>query len=93
MNIRKHLLVSMVVAAVSLLFNQNVPFFGVELFGHSITVFVLSMAVGIFVDVDHIIDYHLNRGHIFGSLESRFRTGKMYVIFHGIENVILFTGL
>jgi hypothetical protein len=49
---------------------------------------------GVFVDVDHIVDYLLNGRHVsHESLKSRFRRGRMFVVFHGIENVIILTGL
>jgi hypothetical protein len=77
---------------VSLFFNQTVPFFGVELFSHDISVSALCLVVGVFVDTDHVIDYRLSKGHV-GSLESRFRNGRMYVVFYGIENIIVLAGL
>ena len=76
------LLTSLVVAAVSLLFNQVVPFFVVQLFGYNVAVFVLCLLVGVFMDVDHVLDFRLNRsiGHM--SLESKYRNGRMFVVFH-----------
>ena len=88
-----HLLSSLVVAAVSLLFNQVVPFFAVQLFGYNVAVFVLCLLVGVFIDVDHILDYRLNRSFGNVSLESNYRTGRMFVVFHGAENTVILAAL
>lgn len=90
---QRHLLASLVVATVSLLFSQKTPFLAIKLFGYDFAVFALCIVFGVFLDVDHVIDYRLNRGRSFESLESRFEKGRMYVVFHGVENVLLFTVL
>lgn len=93
MDSNRHLLATLALATISLFFNQRVPFLAVELFGHDFTVFFLCIVFGVFVDVDHIVDYRLNRWHLSDSLESRFRRGRMFVVLHGIENIIVLTGL
>jgi hypothetical protein len=75
----------------SLLFNQNTPFLDIELFGYDITIFVLCVVVGVFIDIDHIID--IFKRCAFGSLESRFREGRLIILFHGIENAVILSGL
>jgi hypothetical protein len=87
---QRHLLVTLIIATASLLFAQKTPFLTVRLFGYDFAVFVLCMTFGVLLDVDHIIDFALNRGRSFENLESRFKSGRMYVLFHGIENVVLF---
>jgi hypothetical protein len=47
------------------------------------------MAVGVLIDVDHILDFHINGGFGSGSLESMYKEGKMFVIFHGFENIMI----
>ena len=90
---QRHLLASLVIATVSLFFNQKVPFFTVELFGYNFTVFILCIVFGVLIDVDHIVDYRLNRWHMSESLESRFKKGRMFVVFHGIENIVILAAL
>jgi hypothetical protein len=87
MHTKWHLLASVAIAAISLGFTQHVPFVTAEVFDHEITAFALCIAVGVLVDVDHIIDFWMNRWRMNETLESRFRRGKMYVIFHGVENI------
>lgn len=90
---QRHLLVSLIIATISLLFDQKTSFLSVELFGYNLTVFVLSIISGVFLDIDHLIDYHLNRDNPFENLESQFRKGRMYVVFHGVESAIFLTAL
>jgi hypothetical protein len=90
---QRHLLASLVIAALSLLFNQKVPFLTVELFGYDFTVFLLCVVFGVLIDVDHVVDYRLNRWHMSESLESRFKKGRMFVVFHGIENIVILAAL
>lgn len=87
------MLASSVIAAFSLFFNQQTPFLTVELFGYNFTVFILCIVFGVLIDVDHIVDYRLNRWHMSESLESRFKKGRMFVVFHGIENIIILAAL
>lgn len=87
MRVKRHFVVSLIVGLISLSFPQSVPVLRIELFGYEIAVFVLVILVGVFIDVDHILDYYLSRGIMFSSLESRFRSGKMIVLLHGVENV------
>ena len=84
---QKHLLASLAVAAASLLFNQEIPFLTFRLLGQDVSVAVFCIVSGVFIDVDHIIDFRLNRSHMHETLETRYRKGRMYVIFHGIENI------
>ncbi len=84
-----HFLASLAIGLISLLFNQNVPFFTVQLFGLTVTVFVLCMLVGVLIDFDHVIDFRLNKGNLSESLESKYRNGRMILVFHGMENTIV----
>jgi hypothetical protein len=84
-----HFGVSLAIALVSLFFNQNAPFLDVEVLGYTITVLVLCIAVGVFMDVDHIVDWRLNRGYSFESVEAGYRDGRWFVVFHGAENVVI----
>lgn len=93
MHTKWHLLVSLTIAAASLPFNQSIPFLTVQLFGHYITIFVLCIVVGVLIDVDHIVDFWLNRWRLSETLESRFQNGKMFVVFHGVENVAVLATL
>jgi hypothetical protein len=86
-------MVTMIIAVFSLFFDQRTPFLGVRLFGYEITVFVLCIVVGVFVDVDHIVDFRVNRGFRFKNLGMAFNAGRMFEVFHGIENVPVLTGL
>ena len=88
-----HLLASLAIATASLPFTQNVPFLTVQLFGYSVTVFVLCIASGVLIDVDHIVDFWLNKGRHSETLESRFRHGRMFVVLHGVENVAILAAL
>ena len=88
-----HFVASLVVAVFSFFFNQRVPFFEVRLLGYEITVFVLCIVVGVFVDVDHIIDYWINGWLVFVSLGRRFREGRMFLVLHGIENAVILAGV
>jgi hypothetical protein len=88
-----HFASSLVVAFVSLLFNQSTPFFGITLFGYEFAVFFLCIVAGVFVDIDHVVDFRLNKGLMRESLASRFRNRRMFLVFHGIENVVILGGL
>jgi len=87
------LLASSVIATFSLFFNQQTPFLTIELFGYNLTVFILCIIFGVFIDADHLVDYRLNRWRMPESLESRFKKGRMFVVFHGIENIIILAAL
>lgn len=87
---QKHLLASLAVAAVSLFFDQKIPFLTVQLLGHDLSVAILCIISGVFIDVDHIIDFRLNRGRMREALEIRYQKGRMYLIFHGIEIIPIF---
>ena len=93
MHPQKHLLATLAVAAASLLFNQKTPLLTIEIFGYNITVFTLCLISGVLIDIDHLIDYRLNRWHRHESLETQFNKGRMYVPFHGIENIIILAAL
>jgi hypothetical protein len=45
------------------------------------------------VDIDHIVDIRLNREHFFESVEAKYKDGRWFVVFHGIENVAVSCGL
>jgi len=79
------------IATVSLAFSQKTSFITVELFDHDFTIFVLCVFFGVLIDIDHILDYRLNRHYYHEGLESRYEKGKMCVIFHGMENTIVLT--
>ena len=85
MHVKWHFVASLAIAIVSLFFSQNAPFLVVEVFGCTITVFVLCIVAGVLVDIDHIVDIRLNRGHFFESTEAQYREGRWFVVFHGIE--------
>jgi hypothetical protein len=93
MNPKRHFLVSLIVATVSLLFNQSIPFVRIELFGVELSVFVLSVAVGVLLDFDHLIDFRMIRDQRWMSLEQKFRKGRMFVVFHSFENAVILTVL
>lgn len=93
MDLKRHFAASLSVATFSLLFSQSVPFLSIQLFSHEITVCVLCIGVGVLVDIDHMIDFRVNGGHMTESLESRYKKGRMLVIFHGIENTIILISL
>lgn len=86
---QSHLFVSLIIASVSLFFGQKAPFLSVELFGFNLTIFVLCIIFGVFLDVDHLLDYFLNRDYPHENLESQFLKGRMYVVLHGVEGVAL----
>lgn len=90
---QKHLLASLAVAAASLFFNQKTPLFTIEILGYNITVFTLCLISGVLIDIDHLVDYQLNRWHRHESLETQFNEGRMYVPLHGIENIPILTAL
>jgi hypothetical protein len=84
-----HLFASLIIATVSLFFDQQAPFLSVELFGFNLTVFVLCIAFGVFLDIDHVVDYFLNRDYPHENLKSQFMKGRMYVVLHGVEGAAL----
>jgi hypothetical protein len=63
------------------------------LFGVELSVFVLSVAVGVLLDFDHLIDFRMTRDQRWMSLEQKFRKGRMFVVFHSFENAIILTVL
>jgi hypothetical protein len=89
MSPRWHFLVGLLVAAVSLLFNQSFPFIRIEVFGVELTVFALCIAVSVLLDFDHLLDFKLNRNLRWMNLEQLFKEGKMYVVFHSVENAMI----
>jgi hypothetical protein len=89
MSPRRHFLVGLFVASVSLLFNQSFPFIRIEVFGVELTVFALCIAASVLLDFDHFLDFKLNRNLRRMNLEQLFREGKMYVVFHSVENAII----
>ncbi len=91
MRLKWHFAVSLLIAMFSLIFNQSTPFLKIELFGYDITVSALCIVVGALIDVDHLID--IFQGYAFGSIESRFREGRLIILFHGVENALILTGL
>jgi hypothetical protein len=84
-----HFLASLPIGLISLLFNQTVPFFTVQLFGLNMTVFVLSILAGVLIDIDHVIDFHLYKKSFSENNESRYKNGCMILVFHGAENIIV----
>ena len=84
---QKHLLASIGVAAASLFFSQKVPFLTIQLDGFDVAVAFLCILVGVFIDVERILDFWLNKGSMRENDETRFRKGRMYLIFHGIESI------
>jgi hypothetical protein len=93
MQAKWHLIASLAIASASLLFNQDARFLAVELLGFKITVFVLCIAAGFFLDVDHLVDFRLNRGRFFKGAKGAYLNGRWFVIFHGIETIITLCGL
>lgn len=93
MHAKPHFTASLIVGIVSLPFNQSTPFLGIKLFNYEIAVFFLCIVAGVFVDIDHIMDFRLNRELINESLESRFRQGRLFLVLHGIENIMILAGL
>jgi hypothetical protein len=93
MHVKYHFIASLIVATVSLPFNQNTPFLEIKLFGYEIAVFFLCMIAGVLVDIDHILDICINRKHFFESTEAKYRNGRWFVVFHGIETVVVLCAL
>jgi hypothetical protein len=88
-NLKWHLSASLIVALFSLFFDQKTPFLAIQVFNSEITVFALCIAIGVLLDVDHVIDFWVNRGDFSKSLQQKYKEGKMFVIFHGFENIFL----
>lgn len=88
---KHHFFVGLIVATISLFFSQDFPFISIELLGVKLTVFTICIAVSVLLDFDHVIDFRLNRHNWGTSQEQRFREGRMYVVFHSIENAIILT--
>lgn len=78
---------SLPVAVASLFSNQKAPLLTIEVLGYNITVFCLCLVSGVLIDIDHLVDILLNRTSLPENLEKRFKRGRMYVPFHGIENI------
>ena len=93
MNPKRHFLMELAVASASLFFNQSFPFIRIELFGVELTVFIICLAVSVLLDFDHLIDFRLNRNYRGMNLEQMFRNGRMFVVFHSVENAIILTFL
>lgn len=94
MNAKRHMIASLPIAMVSLPFNQSVPFLTVELFGFQVTVFLLCLVLGVFVDIDHIIDYRLNKQRMRKNLGPASRRKDMFVFpFHGVESIAILVAL
>lgn len=89
----KHSIVALAVGAASLFFNQKTPLLTIEVFGINITVFCLCLISGVLIDLDHLVDFQLNRWHRHESLEAQFEKGRMYVPLHGIENIPILAAL
>jgi hypothetical protein len=81
--------VGLIVATASLLFSQSIPFLRIEVFGVELSVFTLCVAVSVLLDFDHVIDFRVNRNQRWMDLEQRFREGRMFVVFHSVENTII----
>jgi hypothetical protein len=58
-----------------------------------LTVFTLCIAVSVLLDFDHITDFIVNRNQMWMNLEQKFREGRMFVVFHSIENALILTVL
>lgn len=93
MHVKWHFVASLAIAIVSLLFNQAFPFIVVELFGFQITVFIFCVVFGVVVDIDHVVDIRLNKEYSFDSVETKYREGRWFIVFHGIETVVALCGL
>jgi len=93
MHTKWHFVASLAIATVSLLSNQSAPFLVFEFLGHQITVFVLCIVVGVLVDIDHIVDLRLNKERFFEDTKAKYKDGRWFVVFHGIETVFVFCGL
>ena len=83
-----HFGMSLAVALVSLLFSQDTPLLSVKLFGHETATFVLVLAVGVGVDVDHLVDYRVYGRSAFNIVELDYTEKRMIVLLHGIEAAI-----
>ena len=95
MRAKWHLKTSLAIAFTSLFFSQDTPFLVIDFLGHRITVFVLCIALGFFVDIDHLADFRLNRGVFFGGTGAKgaYAIGRWFVILHGIEVAAILCGL
>jgi hypothetical protein len=89
----KHLIAALAVGATSLFFNQRTPILTIEIFDYDITIFCLCLVSGVLIDLDHLVDYQLNRRNRYESLEMQFEKGRMYVPLHGIENIPVLAAL
>jgi hypothetical protein len=95
MNSRRHFIVGLIVATASLFFSQRIPFLKIEGFGVELSVFVLTVAVSVLLDVDHLLDFRVNWNsqYRYMNLEQKLQEGRMFVIFHSFENVLILTVL
>lgn len=89
----KHFIAALAVGAASLFFNQKTPILTIEILGYDITVFCLCLISGVLIDLDHLVDFQLNKWHRHESLETQFENGRMYVPLHGIENIPILTAV
>lgn len=89
----KHFIAALVVGAASLFFNQKTPLLTIEVFGYNVTVFCLCFVSGVLIDIDHLVDFQLNREHWGESIETNFQKGRLYVPFHGLENIPILAAL
>ena len=74
MRLKWHIVVSLTVGFFSLFFNQKTP---------------VLIVIGVFIDIDHIIDFWINHRDFSKSLQEKFEEGKMFVVFHGFENIFV----
>jgi len=77
-----HIISSTFVALSSLLFDQTIPVLSISLLNQEIGVFILCLIVGIAIDVDHLVDYHVHGARAF-------KGENMIIVFHGIENIAI----
>jgi hypothetical protein len=88
-----HLLVSSVIAAISLLLQQRIPYQSLEILGQNLTIPFLCIAIGIGIDADHAVDYLIYGWQSFVGLEKQLRSGKILIFFHGIEIIPILLSL
>ncbi len=89
----KHFIAALAVGAASLFFNQKTPLLTIEVFGYNITVLCLCLVSGVLIDIDHLVDFQLNRGHLHDGIETNFEKGRLFVPFHGLENIPILVAL